>query len=114
MTINQQLHQRAHALRPVRILNGEAVHYTATTFPAAPRSGCERLLRQAEVTGDLGKVGKPLADTWIDVLAENGDILQEFPSGPKSFGFIRRKTKAVREWPMGRNASLSGLPLGKD
>lgn len=96
MTIDQQLAKAAHALRPVRVIKGEAVHYTATTFPENPKAGCERTLRIANVTGELGRVGEPLGDLWLDVLDENGDIIQEWPVGPKCFEHLRRKLRFVR------------------
>lgn len=101
-SIDRQLAKAAHALRPVRVVNGEAVHFTATTFPQGPRGGCERTLRIARLTGDLGRVGDPLGDLWVDVLDKNGDILQEWPVGPKCFEHLRRKLKFVRE-PAGAN-----------
>lgn len=97
LTIDQQLAKTAHALRAVRVIKGEAVNYTATTFPDAPRAGCERTLRIARVTGELGRAGDPLGDLWLDVLDENGDILQEWPVGPKCFAHLRRKLRFVRE-----------------
>lgn len=97
LTIDQQLAKTAHALRPVRVIKGEAVNYTATTFPNGPRAGCERTLRVAQVTGDLGRAGGQLGDLWLDVLDENGDILQEWPLGPKCFEHLRRKLRFVRE-----------------
>ena len=97
LTIDQQLARGAHALRPVRVIKGEAVNYTATSFPGAPRAGCERTLRIAKVTGELGQAGAPLGDLWLDVLDENGDIIQEWPVGPKCFEHLRRKLRFVRE-----------------
>lgn len=96
-TIGQQLAKTAHALRPVRIVNGEAIHYTATTFPKDPWAGCEHTLRVAHVTGDLGQPGGTLGGLWVDVLNENGDIIQEWPMGRKCFEHLRRKLKFVRE-----------------
>ncbi len=103
-TIGQQLAKTAYALRPVRIVNGEAIHYTATTFPKDPWAGCERTLRVAQVTGDLGRPGGTLGDLWVDVLNENGDILQEWPVGQKCFEHLRRKLRFVRE-PVGQHKS---------
>lgn len=104
-TIGQQLAKTAHALRPVRIVNGEAIHYTATAFPKDPWAGCERTLRVAQVTGELGRAGGPLGDLWLDVLDENGDILQEWPVGPKCFEHLRRKLRFVRESGSSRNSN---------
>lgn len=97
LTIDQQLAKEAHALRPVRVVAGVPQHYTATTFPGDPRGGCERTLRVANVTGDLGRVGDPCGDLWLDVLDENGDIIQEWPLGRKCFEHLRRRLKFVRE-----------------
>lgn len=98
-TINELLPPTAHALRPVRVVGDEAVHYTGTTFPDCPRAGCERMLRMADVTGGLGRAGEKLADLWVDVLDENGDILQEWPVDRKCFEYLRGKLRFVRETP---------------
>lgn len=95
--INDLLSVNAHALRPVRIVQGNAVHYTATTFPNGPRAGCSQMLRMAEVTGGLGRVGEELQDFWVDVLDANGDILQEWPANKRCFDYLRRKLRCVRE-----------------
>lgn len=97
--ISEQLDKAAHALRLVRVVRGEAAHFTATTFPRAPWAGCALMLRRAQICGDLGNPGDPLGDTWVDVLAEVGDIVQEWPTGRRSFAYLRRKLGAVRERP---------------
>lgn len=97
LSIDEQLAKTAHALRPARLENGKIVHYSAVTFPADPRAGCERILRITQVRGDLGQADGNIGDLWIDVLDQNGDILQEWPVGPKGFELLRRKVRFVRE-----------------
>jgi len=95
--INDLLSVSAHALRPVRMVQENPVHYTATTFPNGPRAGCSQMLRMADVTGGLGHAGEELKDFWVDVLDANGDILQEWPINKKCFDYLRRKLRFVRE-----------------
>lgn len=98
LRVNDVLAATAYALRPVRIVNGEAMHYTATTFPRGARSGCERMLRILDATGHLtGRPGDRLEDLWIDVLDEHGDILQEWPIDRRGFRYLRSKLRFVRE-----------------
>lgn len=96
--IDAVLAAKAHALRPVRIVKGEPVHYTATTFPNDPRAGCERMLRILDATGHLsGYPGDQIDTLWVDVLDEGGDILQEWPIDRRGFEYLRRKLRFVRE-----------------
>jgi hypothetical protein len=97
LSIDEQLAKTAHALRPARLVSGRIVHYSAVTFPSDPRSGCERTLRIAQVRGDLGQADGDISDLWIDVLDQHGDILQEWPVGPKGFELLRSKLRFVRE-----------------
>lgn len=70
------LHPSAHALTVFRILpNGEGRAYTATTFPEGPWQGCEHFLRMCRKVGWLGAVDGSYA--VLDVLNENGDIVQD-------------------------------------
>lgn len=84
----------AHALRPARLVHDELRHFTGTTFPSNAYAGCVRTLRLLELV-------KGIADRdalqWIDVLAENGDILHEVPVTTKGFEYLRRTLKFVRE-----------------
>ena len=85
-TIN--LHPDAFALRPVRAVDNGFRYYTATTFPNNPWSGCEMYLRRLLRFGSLGVEDGTLV---IDVLNENGDILQDFTVSRKGFEYLRRQ-----------------------
>ncbi|MFV5212726.1 hypothetical protein ACLIIZ_03225 [Azonexus caeni] len=96
--IDKLLSPEAHALRPVRVVNNVAIHYTATTFPNGPRAGCELYLRRMECFGYLvGVPGDKLEDLWVDVLDVNGDILQEWPINRNGMEYLRRTFRFVRE-----------------
>ena len=97
LTVDAALHANAFALRPVRMVKDVAIHYSATTFPQSPRSGCERLLRILDSTGHLmGYPGSDLDDLWVDVLDDQGDILQEWPIDRGGFEYLRRKLRFVK------------------
>lgn len=73
----------AHALTLFRVLpNGEGRAYTATTFPKDPWEGCEHTIRTARFLGYIADEGERyiLGDGYgvLDVLDENGDIVQDF------------------------------------
>lgn len=82
------------ALRPVRIVNDTAVHYTATTFPNDPRGGCELALRRCDAFGYLAN---ELGDLWVDLLDDIGDIVQEVPLTRRGFEYLRRTLRFRRE-----------------
>jgi hypothetical protein len=86
--------ETAHALRPARIIREELHHFTGTTFPDGPYSGCSLILRRLEA---FGMIPSQDVDQWVDVLDENGDILHEVPVTTKGFEYLRRKLKFVRE-----------------
>lgn len=92
MTVAEALHRSAHALSAFRALpNGEGRRYTATTFPADPWSGCERFVRMCRSVGWIG--GDPeSAYAVLDVLNEDGDIVQDF-SIPDARAFQQIKQK---------------------
>lgn len=85
---------QAFALRSARIVREELRHFTGTTFPDAPFSGCALMLRRLEA---FGMIADKDADQWVDVLAANGDILHEVPVTPKGFSYLRRTLKFERE-----------------
>lgn len=89
-----EIPETAHALRPVRIKGGVAIHYTGTTFPGGPREGCELTIRRIEAFGYLQS---PNPDLWVDVLDEIGDILKEIPITKRGFEYLRRTLKFVKE-----------------
>jgi hypothetical protein len=74
-----ELHPDAHALTAFRILpNGEGRQYTATTFPAHPWAGCERMLRMARAVGWVGR-DPDESYALLEVLNIDADIIQDFP-----------------------------------
>lgn len=68
----------AHALTVFRVLgSGEGRAYTATTFPTDPWAGCEHFIRMCRAVGWI----RPSTEDGygvLDVLNENGDIVQDF------------------------------------
>lgn len=81
-----QLHPDAVALRPVRVMGEEMRLYTATTFPDGPWRGCELTLRRCMAFGYLVEE----SDLIIDVLDENGDIIQDYSVSRDGFEYLRR------------------------
>lgn len=77
MTQCNELDRRAHALTVFRVVGKDGREYTATTFPRDPWQGCERFIRTARAVGWLGEAR---SDSYgiLDVLDENGDIVQDF------------------------------------
>ncbi len=92
--VAEAIAKEAFALRPVRVVDEVEVHYTATTFPGNPYSGCEITIRRCEAFGHL-KSAHP--DLWVDVLDEDGDILQEVPISRRGFEYLRRVLRFQRE-----------------
>jgi len=86
-----QLPETAHALTLFRALpDGRGRQYTATTFPANPRRGCERFIRRA-----LSHVGRwPMNEPYavLDVLNAEGDVIADFPiSDAASFRWVKQR-----------------------
>lgn len=83
------LHPDAYALRPVRTLVKQNAfrYYEAITFPDDPRGGCELYLRRCKICGYLKDDGNGLV---IDVLDEQGDVVQDFPITRQGFEYLRR------------------------
>lgn len=90
----ETLQAKAHALRPARIVRDELRHFTGTTFPGDPYEGCARTLRLLQLVDGIADGD---ASQWVDVLAENGDILHEVPVTIKGFEYLRRTLKFVSE-----------------
>lgn len=88
--------QEAFALRPVRMLEKENTirEYSATTFPKDPRAGCEIWLRRCRA---LGFLKRDEGETCIDILNEQGDILDTVPINRRGFNYLRGKLKFVVE-----------------
>ena len=82
------LDPRAVALRPVRALKNGFRYYEATTFPQNPWRGCEMYLRRCKAFGFLKDDGSGIV---LDVLDENGDIIQDFPLTREGLRYLRRQ-----------------------
>jgi hypothetical protein len=82
----------AHALSMFRILrDGTGRQYTATTFPRDPLEGCEHFIRTGRALGFLSDDAGS-AYGVLDVLNENGDVVQDFGvRDAKAFQWIKRK-----------------------
>ena len=93
------LPKTAHALRPMRIDRHEnPIHYEATTFPSGPYAGCELLVRRMECFGMLTKRDGALHGSWfLDVLDEEGDILDTLEVGGNGVKYMRRTLYFKRE-----------------
>lgn len=91
--VAKELHvdARACALKLTRIINGKPVHYTHGLFHGDAFSGCNTMLKRAYVLGDLGFCDDSNFHAWVDVLNRDGEIIQSWPAGRRSFAYIRRK-----------------------
>jgi hypothetical protein len=74
----------AVSLRPIRIVGGELRLYTEITFEPDAYAGCDVWLRRL-----LGQAIDE-SDCMIDVLDEDGDIIQEVPVTRRGFEYLRR------------------------
>ena len=86
--------KQAFALRPVRLLKEDALHYTATTFPDGPYAGVEITIRRLEAFGYLRE---PHPNLSVDILDAAGDILNEVPISRRGFEYLRRVLRFRRE-----------------
>jgi hypothetical protein len=93
------LHPEAHALTVFRIVGDEGRNYTATWFPKAPWAGCEQFVRMCSAVGWI-KPTKAEEDSYavLDVLNENGDIVQDYGIvSASAFQQIKRRLKLAVE-----------------
>lgn len=81
---------RAVALRPVRIVGGVLRVYEGTTFPRGPFVGCETAIRRLSATGGLAD-GEDCRYAVLDVLDEEGDVIQDFALTKSGFNYLRRQ-----------------------
>lgn len=92
------LHPDAVALRPVKAFKTvEGFRfYEATTFPQWLWGGCETYLRRCKAMGFLKDDDCLII---LDVLDENGDVIQDFPLTSAGLRYLRREFgfKAIRE-----------------
>ena len=91
------LHKDAVALRPVRILHrnkkdAELRLYTAITFSVDPWNGCKISLWRCFL---FGRPDPEESDVLIDVLNNDGDIIQDFAITIAGFEYLRRTLKFV-------------------
>lgn len=105
--ITDSLPRAARALRPMRIdRNEDPVHYEATTFRDDPYAGCALQIRRMEAFGMLirREVG-PLQGSWfLDVLDEQGDILDTLEVNARGVQYMRRTLYMLREETAHRKA----------
>lgn len=88
------LPETTHAMRLVRTdaRNNRFVYYEGITFPGGPRSGCDMYLRRASICGKIGDAGIG-SDYTLDILNENGDILEELPIERKAARYLIEKLR---------------------
>ena len=96
-SIDFNLHKDAIALRPVRIVNfknrdPELRLYTAITFSNDTWKGCRLYLRRCFLSG---RPEPHETDLLINVLNDDGDIIQDFPITKRCFEYLRRTMKFV-------------------
>ena len=72
------------------VRNNRFVNYEGTTFPRDPRAGCDLYLRRLQACGFIADEASPLA---VDVLSEDGDLLQTIPISRGGFEYLRSKLK---------------------
>ncbi len=82
----------AHALRLVyaNFKKNKITEYEAITFLRGPRDGIDVNLRRARICGSLQVPDSPYG---IDILNENGDIVQDFQVAKGAFDYLRRTFK---------------------
>lgn len=87
------LRSDAVALRPMRVFRTKTKLktriYTAVTFPDGPWIGCELTLQRCMAFGYLVED----SDIVVDVLDENGDIIQDYSVSREGFKYLRRVLK---------------------
>jgi hypothetical protein len=93
------VHEKAHALTGIRILkNGSMRQYSAATFPADPWRGCEHTIRTGMTLGFLRPSSSAPSAGVLDVLDEEGDIVQDFDiTTPNAIKWIKRRLGWVVE-----------------
>lgn len=85
--------KNAFALRPIRVLkNGRMRIYEAVTFPEAdggPGNAIQMYLRR----GMMGEADQTESDLVVDILNEDGDIIQDFLVSKTTFRYLQRTLK---------------------
>jgi hypothetical protein len=95
--VSLTVHPEAHALSAFRVLpNGNGRAYSATFFPRDPWAGLEQFIRQGHAVGAIKSNGDGPDYAVLDVLNEEGDIVQDFtiPTAD-AFQQVRRRLKLV-------------------
>ena len=102
--MSADLDERAVALTAFRAMpDGSGREYTATTFPQDPWQGCEQMIRMARACGFVPRIdceGQCDCYAVLDVLDEDGDIIQNFCiRSAQAFRWFYRmlKLRVVRE-----------------
>ena len=89
--------QKAIALQPIRMdeKRNRFIHYTPITWETRPAANLDMYLRRLKACGHIveGKES-PLA---VDLLDEQGNILDTILINRKGFEYLRRKLKFCRE-----------------
>ena len=98
--ISESVPKEAAALRPWRMKDERAVHFTACYF-AKLYHGCELTVRRMDAFGMVGAPhdGPLVGERFVDVLDAQGDILTTFEINRKGFEYLRRTLRVVREYP---------------
>jgi hypothetical protein len=99
-TFARLTHPKAHALRPIRVdvKRNCFINYEATTFPNDPRGGCDMYLRRLKAFGHILDSAEPVDGSLaVDVLDENGDIVDTLAISAHGFKYLRRQLKFRRE-----------------
>jgi hypothetical protein len=83
---NLSLVPEAYALRLCRTLKDRFRLYDPVTFPADPCAGCRTYLRRCQALGYMA----PDSPFVVDVLDENGDIVQDYRLTREGFNWLKR------------------------
>lgn len=96
--ISESVPKEAAALRPWRMKNEQAVHFTAVYFEQ-PYKGCELTIRRMDAFGMVAEPhdGPLSGERFVDVLDAQGDILTTFEINRKGFEYLRRTLRVTRE-----------------
>ena len=96
--ISSALPAEAFALRPMRIGRDDVpVHFTASSFKRG-LSDLQLFVRRMECFGMIeAQPESMIGERFVDVLAENGDILLTLAVNRKGFEYMRAKLQARRE-----------------
>ncbi|UOO89078.1 hypothetical protein LVJ82_16800 [Vitreoscilla massiliensis] len=87
---------RAVAIQCWQIINDETIAYETIAFKNGYK-GCERTLRIMNILGQILLTEKQQSDDlWLDVLAEDGEILHEYPLTKSGLEYLHETYKIKR------------------